>query len=109
MYTVLHDTAPEAVHYGVNCTVGPFDLPTQHATSISYYKQARRPYLSALYWLLQELMSGEAAKEHVTAVLSKLLAYFHFSVHPLTSCDLSLTLLSGFPIAEATVLLESVD
>ena len=38
-------------------------------------------------------MSGEAAKERVTAVLSKskLLAYFRFSVHPLTSCGLSLT------------------
>ena len=33
-------------------------------------------------------MSGEAAKERVTAVLSKskLLVYFRFSVHPLTSC-----------------------
>ena len=38
-------------------------------------------------------MGSEATKERVTAVLfkSKLLAYFRFSVHPLTSCTVSLT------------------
>ena len=38
----------------------------------------------------QELMGSEATKERVTAVLSKskLLAYFRFTVHPLTSCGL---------------------
>ena len=38
-------------------------------------------------------MGSEAMKERVTAVLSKskLLAYFRFTVHPLTSCGLSLT------------------